>query len=58
MKISIPVLEDTWNSSPMDELEFIIGEAYVTICIKDENERQIAVNKEEFAKVARFCGYK
>ena len=53
MKISLPIQQDTDNSFPTGELEFFIGEKYITIKI-DDSDREISVSKEDFLKISKL----
>lgn len=55
IKVSIPIIRDSWNSYPQDELEFIINKETVTIKLRDNSEdRIISVNREDFSLISEF----
>lgn len=45
---------DSWNSFPQEELEFDIADDLVTIRIKGEPEREIAILAKNFVLVAKI----
>ena len=53
MKISLPIHQDTDNSFFKGEIEFFIGEKYITIKI-DDSDREISVSKEDFLKISKL----
>lgn len=54
MKITMPIEHDSWNSFPQEELEFDIADDFVTIRIKGEREREIAILAKNFVLVAKI----
>lgn len=51
MKVSLPVVRDSDNSYPKDQLVFEIGDEMVTIYLDDLKARQISVSRDLFEKL-------
>ena len=56
MKVTLSVIQDSWNSYPHDQIEFIVGPKLVQInmVMTGADDRELLFDREEFVKLLRL----